>query len=270
MIADAKAWLLSDEGKAYLISAMKEVELQNFELMQAGKVKTEYLREPFTPMLAKFAELTLKRNSGVAVAISQDSIELLAMELASEEHDDIHQLIWEGGAVPEPWGEVWQKYEGDAKRILQLAVKHLPTRYDAPQRNNGRVAAYNHHFIQEDDFMPEEVLSHSEEIPLIHGCKYAGHSDKLYTAPPTTDEVKNYQKYLEKSNTGELCDDACKYICSGQMSEVKQYVERLEAALSSLIVLDDSPDWSNENKTKTTNPYYLAKQALATKPAELK
>lgn len=53
-----------------------------------------------------------------------DGWELLAMALAAEEHDDIHRLIWEGGPVPEPWGEVWQKYEGDAKRMIDLVQKH--------------------------------------------------------------------------------------------------------------------------------------------------
>lgn len=31
--------------------------------------------------------------------------------------DDIHHLIWEG-SPPEPWGEVWQRYEGDARAAL--------------------------------------------------------------------------------------------------------------------------------------------------------
>lgn len=53
--------------------------------------------------------------------------ERLAMALASEEHDDIHHLIWEGGPVPTPWGEVWQRYEGDAKRLIALVREHVPT-----------------------------------------------------------------------------------------------------------------------------------------------
>ena len=43
--------------------------------------------------------------------------------------------------------------------------------------------AYNHHFIYDDDFMPEEVLSHSKEIPAVSGMKYAGKTDELYTSP---------------------------------------------------------------------------------------
>lgn len=40
--------------------------------------------------------------------------------------------------------------------------------------------AYNHHFVQDDDFMPEEVLSHSESVPAIIGCKYANKTVGLY------------------------------------------------------------------------------------------
>ncbi len=59
--------------------------------------------------------------------------ELLAMALAREDHDDIHQLIWEGGPIPEPWGEVWQKYEDDARRMIALVREHAP----APEADVG-------------------------------------------------------------------------------------------------------------------------------------
>jgi len=61
----------------------------------------------------------LRKDEAVA-----DAYELLAMELASEEHDDIHQLIYEG-CPPEPWGEVWQRYEGEAKRLISLVTKYI-------------------------------------------------------------------------------------------------------------------------------------------------
>ena len=50
--------------------------------------------------------------------------ELLAMALAAEEHDDIHRLIWCGGPILEPWGEVWEQYEDEAKRMIELVKKH--------------------------------------------------------------------------------------------------------------------------------------------------
>lgn len=52
--------------------------------------------------------------------------ESLAWELCADENgeDACNELIWEGGAIPEPWGERWLKYEGEAKRLIALVRKH--------------------------------------------------------------------------------------------------------------------------------------------------
>jgi hypothetical protein len=31
---------------------------------------------------------------------------------------DPHELLWTGGAVPEPWGDAWQRYEEQAETVL--------------------------------------------------------------------------------------------------------------------------------------------------------
>ncbi len=36
--------------------------------------------------------------------------------------DDVHHLIWEG-SPPEPWGEVWNKYEDTAREALKAALE---------------------------------------------------------------------------------------------------------------------------------------------------
>jgi len=52
--------------------------------------------------------------------------ERLAWALCAEEHGEeaCTELIWEGGAIPEPWGDRWLKYEGEAKRLIALVAKH--------------------------------------------------------------------------------------------------------------------------------------------------
>ena len=46
---------------------------------------------------------------------------VVACRLAENDgNDDPHHLIWSGGAVPEPEGEVWQRYERDAVALLEL------------------------------------------------------------------------------------------------------------------------------------------------------
>ena len=52
--------------------------------------------------------------------------ESLAWELCADENgeDSCNELIWEGGPIPEPWGDHWMKYEEEAKRLIALVQKH--------------------------------------------------------------------------------------------------------------------------------------------------
>ena len=50
----------------------------------------------------------------------------LAWELCADEcgEEACTELIWEGGPIPEPWGELWLKYEDEARRLIALVQKH--------------------------------------------------------------------------------------------------------------------------------------------------
>lgn len=51
-------------------------------------------------------------------AVDEAMVFRLAVWMAKNEgHDDPHHLIWEG-IPPEPWGEVWNRYEDDARAAL--------------------------------------------------------------------------------------------------------------------------------------------------------
>lgn len=60
--------------------------------------------------------------------------ESLAWELCADENGEeaCNELIWEGGPIPEPWGERWLKYEGEAKRLIALVQKHFPVEASKP------------------------------------------------------------------------------------------------------------------------------------------
>lgn len=60
----------------------------------------------------------------------------LAWELCAEEcgEDACNELVWEGGPVPEPWGERWLKYEDEAKRLIALVRKRVPLAAQPPER----------------------------------------------------------------------------------------------------------------------------------------
>ena len=61
--------------------------------------------------------------------------EPLAMFLCADENgpDSCHELIWEGHP-PEPWGERWQKYEREAKRMIDLVGQYAAPPVAAPVR----------------------------------------------------------------------------------------------------------------------------------------
>lgn len=69
---------------------------------------------------------------------SGEGWESLAWELCADEHGEeaCNELIWEGGPIPEPWGDRWMKYEGEAKRLIALVQKHT-----APPRREWKDAA---------------------------------------------------------------------------------------------------------------------------------
>jgi hypothetical protein len=54
---------------------------------------------------------------------------VLACWMAEKDDCDPHHLIWEGGPTPEPWGEVWQRYEPVARE----AIARLNERATPPQ-----------------------------------------------------------------------------------------------------------------------------------------
>lgn len=74
--------------------------------------------------------------------------EQLAWELCANEcgEDACNELIWEGGPVPEPWGERWLKYEDEAKRLLAMVRKYAPAPVTAEQ--GGAPLDRGPHFVE--------------------------------------------------------------------------------------------------------------------------
>ena len=69
--------------------------------------------------------------------------EQLAWNLCAEEggEESCTELLWDGGPIPEPWGDRWLKYEGEAKRMISLVRKFTappepaPSEFSAEQRD---------------------------------------------------------------------------------------------------------------------------------------
>lgn len=45
------------------------------------------------------------------------SVSVALMRLDGNEGDP-HQLLWCGGTVPEPWGDAWQRYEPQGRKVV--------------------------------------------------------------------------------------------------------------------------------------------------------
>ena len=69
---------------------------------------------------------SLSANAGEPWAGGEEW-EALAWHLCAEENgeDACGELLWEGGPIPEPWGDRWMKYESDAKRMIELVRKFV-------------------------------------------------------------------------------------------------------------------------------------------------
>ncbi len=112
--------------------------------------------------------------------------EPLAWHLCAEENGEeaCSELIWEGGAIPEPWGDRWLKYEHEAKRMIATVKKFAPPTQPAQEP----VAAHPIGF----DYLDSGQLVATYALP-VEGKNHP----KLYTHPAPTqpalsdDEILN-------------------------------------------------------------------------------
>lgn len=93
--------------------------------------------------------------------------ESLAWELCADENgeESCNKLIWEGGTVPEPWGERWLKYEDEAKRLIQLVQKH--TTASPPSDTVSRDAADGDFAMLDDEGRQMMANSHHYTVKDI-------------------------------------------------------------------------------------------------------
>ena len=114
--------------------------------------------------------------------------ESLAWELCANENgeDSCNELIWEGGPIPEPWGDRWMKYEEEAKRLIALVQKHTTP----PQRKEPEPVVWMY-----QDKSTHEVRFQKHMRGFVdHGATY---ETPLYTTAPQltwvglTDEEAN-------------------------------------------------------------------------------
>ena len=106
--------------------------------------------------------------------------ESLAWELCANENgeESCNELIWEGGPIPEPWGDRWMKYESEAKRLIALVHKHTHPPVPTAQPEQEPVAWR----FRSGTWFNREV--HWRYIDTLEGAKGLLGLEPLYTTPP--------------------------------------------------------------------------------------
>ena len=133
----------------------------------------------------RIAELEANRADLAKQALvawdSGEEWEPLALCLCAEENglDSCHELIWEG-YPPEPWGERWQKYEREAKRMIDLV-----SQYAAPPV----ITQHEPVTTVEDRYNADGKSCHiTDDLPA---------GMKLYADPPVAAPVRPNDSELE-------------------------------------------------------------------------
>ena len=97
--------------------------------------------------------------------------ERLAWELCADENGEeaCSELIWEGGPIPEPWGDRWLKYEDEAKRLIALVQKHTspPAQPSKPLTDEQIEAIHQSTWIQSTATLNDFARA----IEAAHGIK---------------------------------------------------------------------------------------------------
>ena len=133
LYADAKAAIEALQSRVAELESLLEVAPEHDIDGIAARDATIKLQD------GRIAELEANRAELAKQALvawdSGEEWEPLAFCLCAEENglDSCHELIWEG-YPPEPWGERWQKYDHEAKRMIHLVSQYAAPPVAAPVR----------------------------------------------------------------------------------------------------------------------------------------
>jgi hypothetical protein len=104
--------------------------------------------------------------------------ESLAWELCADENGEeaCTELIWEGGPIPEPWGDRWMKYEYEAKRLIALVQKHTSPPQRLPLTDEQIQYAFRTNSVMVDDgnaymVAGKRAVNIARAIEAAHGIK---------------------------------------------------------------------------------------------------
>lgn len=119
--------------------------------LTAAEMDDIYLRNVPATILEQYATRLIAAYTEGQEPVAWDGSEgweQLAWNLCAEEggEESCTELLWDGGPIPEPWGDRWLKYEGEAKRMISLVRKF--TAPPAPRPSYTGTCANLHETVQ--------------------------------------------------------------------------------------------------------------------------
>lgn len=176
-------------------------------------------------LASRDAELAKLRQGEPVAWEGTEGWEALAWRLCAEENGEeaCNELVWEGGPIPEPWGDRWLKYEGEAKRMIALVGKHAspppaqPTQAEPPaigMRDDvyaDSTPLLNVGNSAFEDWFQSQPFATTAGIKQIARDSYAaGMGDPLvtYAAPPPREPVQPLSDTVSVCKTDGLMFDA--------------------------------------------------------------
>jgi hypothetical protein len=118
--ADAQPAVAAVPDRSAMLAAVSAMEREWDEWATENQGTRECFEAAFRAGYA--AMLSAAPAAPASEGVDEDAVTRLAFYLAEKDgHDDPHALIWEG-SPPEPWGEVWNRYEPEARELLAAAA----------------------------------------------------------------------------------------------------------------------------------------------------
>jgi hypothetical protein len=126
----ATAKLMMDGAQAAFREALADHVEQNLTMVadHSGDAN-EMVAEPAIPEWVDVDDYEEPVKQEPVAWQGAEEWEPLAFQLCADENgeESCNELLWDGGVIPEPWGERWLKYEDEAKRMIEYVRKYAAT-----------------------------------------------------------------------------------------------------------------------------------------------
>ena len=150
----------------------------------------------------------------------ENLIDEVAFYLCELEHDDPHQMVYEGGAIPEPWGEVWQKFTPDANELLKWIKPIIYRLSFAPVI--AKLKAAHESMTKDRDSWEQQSDMHATDA-----AKYLGELEKVKSAPKDWPKIEEAAEIIDNADRDSVTDEVFDLFTARHNAIVKHTVDQM-------------------------------------------